>query len=399
MRWHDFFRFVLCSLSAYRLRSFLTLLGIAVGIAAVILLASIGESFHDYVLAQFSKFGSNIIKIVPGRQDARGGMPSLPSTARELTLEDAEALARLPFIIHVSPVVQGNAEIRANGRMRRTVAMGVGPQMRDIYSIDVAAGRVFSEREHRDAHAVALLGATLRNELFGNAAALGARIEIGGERYRVIGILEPKGQLLGVDIDDVAYIPTGRAMGLYNRGGIEHIKVSYDMAAGVARVLPLIRQALVARHGREDFTLVTQEEMVSSLDNILRIVVSVISALGGISLAVGAVGIATIMTIAVTERTSEIGLLVALGARRRAILGLFLAEAVALSALGGLLGLLVGVGLARLAALFVPSLPVSTPWTFALAAEAVAILIGLLSGVLPARRAARANVIDALRAE
>ncbi|MDR1661037.1 MAG: FtsX-like permease family protein, partial [Azoarcus sp.] len=181
--------------------------------------------------------------------------------------------------------------------------------------------------------------------------------------------------------------------------GADHIKLSYDVHVDVEHVLSLIRQTLASRHGREDFTLITQQEMISTLLNILRIVTTAISALGGISLAVGAIGIVTIMTIAVAERTSEIGLMVALGARRRTILGLFLAEAVTLAALGGLLGLAAGIGLAYLAGVLVPALPISTPWAFVLSAEVVAIFIGLASGVLPARRAARLNVIDALRTE
>ncbi|MDR2093678.1 MAG: ABC transporter permease, partial [Azoarcus sp.] len=378
----------------------LTLLGIAVGIAAVILLTSIGEGVHNYVLNEFSKFGSNIIKISPGRQSARGGMPALPSTARDLTLDDAAALARLPYVSNISPVVLGNAEIRANGRVRRSSVMGIGPAMHVLYSVEIAAGGFLSEDDGgRDARAVAVLGSTLKDELFGTANAVGARIEIGGERYRVIGVLQQKGQLLHVDIDDVIYIPASRAMSLYNRSSTDHIKLSYDIHVDVAQVLSLIRQTLIARHGREDFTLTTQEEMISTLLDILRIITSAISALGGISLIVGAVGVATIMTIAVAEHTAEIGLMVALGARRRTILGLFLSEAVALAALGGLLGLFVGVMLAWLVGVLVPALPVSTPWIFVLAAEFVAILIGLASGVLPARRAARLNVIEALRTE
>ncbi|MDR1063785.1 MAG: ABC transporter permease [Azoarcus sp.] len=397
MRWRDLFRFTLHALAVYRLRSFLTLLGIAIGIAAVILLTTIGEGVHNYVLNEFAKFGTNIIKITPGRQSAHAGMPS---TARDLTLDDAAALARLPYVSNVNAIALGNAEVRANGRMRRSLVMGVGPTMHTLYSVGVAAGRFLDEADDgRDARALAVLGSTLKDELFGINNAVGARIEIGGERYRIIGVLQPKGQLLHVDIDDAIYVPTSRAMALYNRSGVDHIKLAYDVHVDVGQVLSLIRQTLISRHGREDFTLTTQEEMISALLDILRIITSAVSALGGISLIVGAVGIATIMTIAVAERTSEIGLMVALGARRRTILGFFLAEAVALAALGGLLGLVIGVGLAWLVGVLVPTLPISTPWIFVFAAEFVAILIGLASGVLPARRAARLNVIDALRTE
>ena len=399
MRWRDLLLLSLHALVAYRLRSFLTLLGIAVGIAAVILLTSIGQGLQNYVLNEFAKFGSNLIKVMPGRQNARGGTP-VPTTARDLSLDDAAALARLPSVIHVSPVVTGNAEIRANGRTRRTLVMGVGPKMHEMYSVSVGSGQFLPVGEGRNARALVVLGATLQREFFGSDSPLGARVEIGGERYRVIGVLKPKGQILDIDIDDAAYIPTARAMTLFNRSGTDHIKLTYDVAADADSVLRMVRQTLAVRHGSEDFTTSKQEEFISSLLDILRILTLTVAALGSISLAVGAVGIVTIMTIAVTERTSEIGLLVALGARRRTILGLFLAEAVALAALGGLLGLVVGVGLGQLAGLFMPAeFPVTTSWKFVLAAEILSALIGLTAGVLPARRAARLNVIDALRAE
>ncbi|MDP3138873.1 MAG: FtsX-like permease family protein, partial [Burkholderiaceae bacterium] len=166
-----------------------------------------------------------------------------------------------------------------------------------------------------------------------------------------------------------------------------------------AIVAAAIKERLIARHGREDFTIVTQEEMLKTLSNILNVLTMAVGALGGISLLVGGVGIVTIMTIAVTERTGEIGLLVALGAPRRTILLLFLGEAVALSALGGFLGLLLGVGLAQLIHLALPALPVHTPLIFVLLAEGVAIVIGLAAGVLPARRAARLDPVEALRTE
>ena len=399
MRWRDLFRLAIHSLAVHRLRSFLTLLGIAVGIAAVILLTSLGEGMHNYVLEEFSQFGTNIIAITPGRKDARGGPPGLPSTARDLTLEDAEALARIPHIGISNPETWGNAEVRANGRVRRTMIQGVGPKEHELYSLGVAYGQFLPEGENRDARALAVLGETLKQELFGSAQPLGERITIGGERYVVIGVLEPKGQVLGIDIDDTVYIPTMRAMTLFNRTSLDQIAVNYDISVDPAIILPQIRQALIARHGREDFTLTTQKEMIASLLNILSIITLTISALGGISLTVGAVGIVTIMTIAVSERTREIGLLMALGARRNTILTLFLAEAVALASIGGLLGLSVGIGLAQLVGFFLPSFPVTTPWSYTVAALVFSAFIGLAAGVLPARHAARLNVVDALRAE
>ncbi|MEO8410535.1 MAG: FtsX-like permease family protein, partial [Propionivibrio sp.] len=208
-----------------------------------------------------------------------------------------------------------------------------------------------------------------------------------------------KGQFLGVDLDDSAYIPTARALELYNRDGLMTIELSYAEGVPAARVSAGVITLLKARHGREDFTITTQEDMLRTLSNILDILTMAVGALGSISLLVGGVGIVTIMTIAVTERTSEIGLLVALGAPRSTILGLFLGEAVVLSALGGVCGLAFGFTLAQLIHLLVPALPVHTPIAFVVVAELVAILIGLLAGVLPARRAARLDPVDALRAE
>ena len=247
--------------------------------------------------------------------------------------------------------------------------------------------------------AFVVLGPKLKRELFGAGNALGERVQIGDERYRVIGIMEEKGQFLGIDLDDTAFIPTARGLALFKRDGLMEIGLDYAEQVPAARVVELVKRSLIARHGREDFTIRTQEDMLATLSNILGILTAAVGALGGISLLVGGVGIVTIMTIAVSERTNEIGLLVALGARRRTILALFLGEAVVLAGLGGVLGLAIGSGLAQLVGLLVPAMPVATPWHFVLVAEAVALLIGLLAGVLPARRAARLDAVDALRAE
>ncbi|NMG47372.1 FtsX-like permease family protein [Azoarcus communis] len=399
MRWRDFALLALRALIAHRLRSFLTLLGIAVGIAAVILLTSIGEGLHRFVLKEFTQFGTNIIQLSPGRLGARGGPPGLPSTTRDLTLEDAAAVARLPLVTGVTPAVSGNAEVRANGRVRRTLVMGVGADMDRMYSMTVRSGRFLPPDDASTARPFVVLGATLKRELFGHADALGERVQIGGERYRVIGVMEEKGQFLGMDLDDTAYIPAVRGLALYQRDGLMEINISYAEGTPATRVAAAVRSLMTARHGREDFTLTTQEDMLASLSNILGILTAAVGALGGISLLVGGVGIVTIMTIAVSERTGEIGLLVALGAKRRTILGLFLGEAIVLAALGGLFGLLLGSGLAALVGVLVPALPVATPWHFVVFAEAIAVLIGLLAGVLPARRAAGLNAVDALRAE
>ncbi len=399
MQFTDFLTLAIRAISAQRLRSFLTLLGIAVGIAAVILLTSIGEGIHRYVLAEFTQFGTNVVGVHPGRTKTGGATTGFPSSARPLSLEDAEALKRLPNVVAVTPSVFGNAEVSGNGRVRRVSVYGVGPGLLVVFKAKVRSGQFLPEEEAGAARAQVVLGPKLKNELFGAENALGARVRIGGLQFRVIGIMEAKGQFLGIDLDDTAYVPAARAMELFNREGLNEISIAAAEDVPAASVVASIKEVIKARHGRDDVTIISQEEMLATLGGILNVLTMAVGALGGISLLVGGVGIVTIMTIAVTERTNEIGLLVALGARRQTILGLFLGEAVALAAIGGLVGLLLGIGLAQLIGLFVPALPVHTPISFVLLAEALAAAIGLAAGVLPARRAALLDPVEALRTE
>lgn len=396
----DSIRYALQSITSHRLRSFLTLLGIAVGIAAVILLTSIGEGVHRFVLGEFTQFGTNVVAIAPGKTKTGGAPPSgIPSTARLLTLEDAEALRKLPNVTGVTPIVWGNSEVGGNGRLRRTTVYGVNADFLRVFSASVTIGSFLPREEGGGARNFVVLGAKLRKELFGNQNPLGARVRIGGLHFRVIGVMAPKGQFLGIDLDDTAFIPAERAQEVYNRDGLMEIDVTYREGVSSASVAKAITERLKMRHGSEDFTVTTQEDMLKTLSNILNILTAAVGALGGISLLVGGVGIVTIMTIAVAERTNEIGLLVALGAPRRTILGLFLGESIVLAAMGGALGLLLGMGLAQAIRLALPALPVHTPWNFALGALVMSAVIGLLAGVLPARRAAHLDAVDALRAE
>lgn len=335
----DFLTLTTSSFLASRMRSFLTGLGIAIGIAAVILLTSIGDGLHQFVLNEFSQFGTNIVSIQPGKTQTQGGNIGVIGSIRQLSLDDADALRHLPYVENVNPSVMGNAELKANGKTRRTTVFGEGKDFASAFTMKVQSGSFWPDEDNEQARALVVLGAKVRHELFAGQNPLGQYLRVGGQRYRVIGVMEPKGQVLGLDLDDAVFIPAARAMELLNRPGLIEVQVSYRPSADVETVIRSITERLKERHGREDFTIISQEQALEVLGSVLNVITFAVGALGGISLLVGAVGILTIMTMAVTERTAEIGLLRALGARERQVLMLFLGEAIMLSALGGRDGL------------------------------------------------------------
>ncbi|NJN45928.1 MAG: FtsX-like permease family protein [Candidatus Competibacteraceae bacterium] len=395
----DSVSYVFGSLRGQPLRSALTALGIAIGITAVVLLTAIGEGIHRYVLNEFTQFGTNLISVTPGTKSTLGTSVGIFGTVRPLSLDDSEALRRISGVRGVAPVIQGNAQVEAGRRSRRTEVLGVGADASIVWRLQVAIGRSLPPDDPRAARPFAVLGSELREALFGNRSPLGQTVRIGQNRFRVIGVLAAKGQVLGFDIDNAIYIPAARALELFNREGLMEVNVLYAPEISAERVERAIRTILSERHGREDFTLTSQTKMLDVLGDILGVLTGTVAVLGSISLLVGGVGIMTIMTIAVSERTAEIGLLRALGGERRQILHLFLGEAVLLAACGGLAGLALGGSLVGLLRVMVPALPVRLSLFYALLALGISALIGLLAGVLPARRAARLDPIEALRAE
>ncbi len=399
MKLSDFFRLSLSSVIFHRTRSLLTALGIAIGIAAVVLLTSIGEGINKYILAEFTQFGTNLIAITPGKSETFGLSGALVNNVRPLSLEDAEAIGRLPGIQAVVPLIQGNAAVEHGKRTRRTVIYGVGPDVPSVWQMKPALGRFLPDDDPRFSRPFVVLGSKIRDELFGNQTPLGQRVRIGTESFRVIGVMESKGQLLGFDLDDAVYIPTYKAMALFDQESLMEVDILYAPGVESESLSKKIKKTLEKRHGTEDFTIVTQDQMLETLGSVLDILTLAVGALGGISLLVGGVGILTIMTISVRERTSEVGLLRAIGAGRRQVLWLFIGEAVVLASLGGLAGLIIGAGGAWLLGVAIPALPTHTPWSYVILAEAVAATIGLAAGVMPAWRAAQLDPIEALRAE
>jgi putative ABC transport system permease protein len=396
---HDVFRLTWGAVRAHRLRTFLTMLGIAIGTASVILLTSIGEGMRYFILHQFTQFGTNLISIHPGKTQTFG-VPGLASTTRKLTIDDAEQLRRVHGVERIVPIVFGSARVEYGNRGRSVFVVGVTSDAPEVWRFRVRQGSFLPPGDPRRGAPVTVLGSTLKTELFGSQNALGKHVHIGERNFLVIGVMESKGQMLGLDIDDRAYIPVSEGMKLFNKEGLQEIHVLFSPLQIPETVTKGMRKVLMARHdNQEDFSFTTQTEMLSRLDRILNVITMGIGAIAAISLLVGSVGILTMMWISVNERIGEIGLQKAIGAEPRQILTLFLSEAALLSTAGGAAGVFGGLFVAQLLGLFIPALPVRVPVPYVIVSLIVSLVVGLASGVLPARRASLLDPLEALRAE
>jgi putative ABC transport system permease protein len=396
----DLLRLAAGAVLAQRLRSALTILGIAIGISSVILLTSLGEGTRRAVVSEFSQFGTNVMAIHRGKVTTSGIPGSALGTVRKLTVDDSEALNRVEGVERVVPVAAGSARFQRGDRGRSVFVYGVTSEVPAVWKFRVRHGRFLPPGDPRRPVPLVVLGPKLKRELFGEENPLGERIRIAGRRFVVIGVMEPKGQFLGFDMDDCGYVPVASAQSLFNQDELVEIDLTFSPAVSVERLKDRIRSVLMRRHGgEEDFTMTTQTEALDILNRILDVVSFAVGGIGAISLVVGAIGILTILWIAVGERTPEIGLEKAVGASPGQILALFLFEAALLAGVGGIFGVGLGFGLAALLRMLVPALPLHTPMGYAVAAVVFAIGVGLASGVLPARRAARLDALEALRAE
>ena len=396
MTFRDLLTFCLQALSGHRLRTALSLLGMAIGVAAVITLTALGEGARRYVIDQFASIGSNLLIVIPGKTETTG-IPGVAAAANDLTLEDARAIQRgIPEAQKVSPLVIGTETVAHGARRRQVVIVGTTREFLEIRKLGLSRGEFLPAEELRRGRPVAVLGLKVAQELFPGEEPIGQVVRIGGWRMRVIGVLAPRGVQLGANVDESTTVPVATAMRMFDRRSLFRIfvevRASADLAAAKRRILRLLAE----RHGEEDVTVLTQDAVVSTFSQILGALTLALGAIAAISLSVAGIGIMNVMLVSVSERTREVGLLRALGVRRRQVLAVFLTESALLSAAGGLFGLAAGWVAVRILVRIFPALPASPPVWAVAAALALSLGVGVLFGWLPSRRAARLDPVAAL---
>jgi len=395
-------RLSLETLSSNKVRSFLTMLGVIIGVAAVILLVSIGEGAKEYVSRELAGLGTNLLIITPGKTSTAGGFhPPSAGTVRKLTYDDATAIKRrCPAVAEACPIVLGTGKIKYQNLSRDTTIVGVTPEFERVRNLHVEIGRFISQEDVDGARRIVALGQTVKRELFGDANPLGQMVTVSDAKYRVVGLMSHKGMSLGFDIDDLVFIPVKSAQELFDTDRLFEIIVAVISAQDIERATAEIKEILTKRHAnKEDFTIVSQGAMLSTMQTILNVLTGVLGGIAAISLVVGGIGIMNIMLVSVRERTREIGIRKAVGARNRDILSQFLTESVTLSLMGGAVGILLGAGGAHLASLLFSYIPTKVSlWSISLAFFFSA-AVRVFFGVYPARRASLLDPIEALRYE
>lgn len=388
------------ALRAHRLRYRLSGVAIAVGIASVVLMSSLGEGTRRFVERQVAMFGTTLVGVHAGRVDTKGMPGQAGGSARKLTVEDAVALARLPGVAAATPLAAGSARLEYGHRARDVMVWGCATQAPAVWQMRVAQGTFLPDVPWDRGAAVVVLGPRIVRELYGTANPIGTALRLGTARYRVVGVMESKGTYLGFDLDDIAYIPAARALTLFNLSELDEVNLLARNLNEVDALVTASRRLMVERHrGEDDTTIISMKDAQEMVGNIMRILSGVVTAIAAISLLVGAIGIFTILWIVVNERTREVGLVKALGGRPRQVLLWYLCEAAMVSASGGALGLAIGAGGAALLGAVLPGLETFTSPGILLTAIGVSAAVGLVAGVAPAVRASRLDPVEALRAD
>lgn len=385
----------------HRLRTFLMLLAVSIGVAAVVLLTSLGEGARRYVDAEFSSLGSNLVIIFPGRNETTGGHPPIFGTSpRDLTIEDSIALGHLSAVRRVAPIIVGTTNVSVGSLSRDLITVGTTREFLDVRDMSVTIGKTLPDDAREIASAVCVLGSKVKHELFGSRKAVGEWVRIGDRRMRVIGIIEEGGQSIGMDMADIVMVPVQTAVQLFNSPALFRLMLELQTTADVERVKRRVLAIIRERHeGEEDITLVTQDSLLQAFNNILSTLTLAIGAIGAIGLLVAGVLIMNISLISVSQRRQEIGLLKAIGGSSRQIRALFLGESLMMVGMGALAGVAVAIALVFFSRQLWPVFPMTPPSWAIPVAVILAMVTGVLFSWLPASRAARLDPVLALRGQ
>jgi putative ABC transport system permease protein len=398
MRRRDLFQLAFETLTLHRLRTGLTLAAIAIGVMAVLMLTSLGDAAKAYVVREFAGVGSNLVIVIPGRVETTG-FPAAGGATRDLTLEDAAAIERQSSVVRrQAPMSIGSGPIEYGGRSRDVRVLGSTSDFLEVRKLELATGEFLPPGDPRVGDPVVVLGQKVAREIFQGENPLGKMVRIGDWRLRVIGVLAPKGISIGIDYDDLVIVPVAFGMKMFDQTSLFRVLAECVSPEAVPTGQREVKAILIERHrGEEDFTLMTQDAMLKTFGAVIDALTAGLAGIAAISLAVAGIGIMNVMLVSVSERTSEVGLLKALGARRRQILDVFLAEALMLSSGGALIGVVAGMIAIAIAAAVWTFIPLRPNPGWIVLVMALAVGAGVSFGLMPARRAARLHAADALR--
>lgn len=399
MRLLDIIIFTGQTLGRHRFRSAMTLLSMAIGVAAVVTLTGLGEGARGYVLGQFSFLGTDTLIMFPGRKETTGGMPPVTGTAaRNITLEDAGTMQRMARGVElVAPLVVGTAPISYKSRSRETMTVGTTAEFFAIRKIEMHQGRALPDLPMEQGKNICVIGETLKTELFGSQPAIGRWLRVSDRRCRIIGLTKGRGDAFGMDLSDAVFIPVASAQSLFNTEGLFRVFFKVKANTSLTEVEEQLLNIMKERHqGELDVTLVRPDAMISTFNDLLLVLTFAIVGIASISLLVAGILIMNITLISVNQRTREIGLLKAIGAPAGQIRMLFLTEASLLALIGALVGVAVGEALLFAGTKLFPDIPFNTPYWAILSALGVAFVTSTLFAYLPANRAAKLEPVIAL---
>lgn len=399
MRIIDTLRFSTNAATGAPVRTILLMLAMSIGVAAVVLLTALGDGARRYVVNEFSAIGTNLVIILPGRSETRGFNPAnlVTSTPRDLTVDDATALLRISGVGKIAPIVVGTTEINAEGKLREAMMVGTNSDFIEVRRLKLGLGRFLTKGDLKRGSAEVVLGAVIRREIFGTENPLGKTVRIGDRRLRVIGVLAEGGQGMGMTTDELLIVPVATAQAMLNTNTLFRVLVESRNREQIEQVKARVLKTITQRHdGEEDVTVITQDAVLQTFDKILGVLTLGVAGIAAISLAVAGILVMNVMLVSVTQRTSEIGLLKALGATSASVRQMFLVEALLLSLTGAIAGVGLGYFGAMLLRHFYPSFPAYPPLWAVLAGLSTALASGLIFGVMPARRAANLDAIQAL---